>query len=211
MSESKVFLSGEELLTEEVKSRRHADYLIHPLFLGRWSPRSFNDRPVPDEMLFTVLEAARWAPSSNNDQPWRFIIARTEEQQKKFQSFIRPSNRIWSDRAPVLVLLASRKLRPNGELNPAHAFDAGAAWGYLSIQAALLGLSTHAMGGFDKEAARSVLNVPDDYELHVVIAVGYRGPREELPEQLRRREWPNERRPLRESVIEGAFPSEVER
>lgn len=210
MSES-IVIPSEELLSEEVKARRHADYPVHPLFLGRWSPRSFSDRPVSDDVLFTLLEAARWAPSSRNDQPWRFIVARTEEQRKRFQSFIRPNNRIWSDRAPVLVLLASQKINQNGEPNAAHAFDTGTAWGYLSIQAALLGLSTHAIGGYDKEAARAVLNVPDDYELHAVIAIGYRGPREELPEPLQQREWPNERRPLRESVIEGAFPTEVGR
>lgn len=199
----------EERLSEEVKGRRQSEYPVHPLFLNRWSPRSFADRPVPDDVLFTVLEAARWAPSSNNDQPWRFLVARTEEQRRKFLSFIRPNNRLWVDRAPALVLMASHKRRPNGDPNPAHAFDTGTAWGYLSIQAALLGLITRAIGGFDKEAARAALRVPDDYELHAVIAIGYRGPREQLPEPLREREWPNQRRPLRESVIEGEFPAEA--
>ncbi len=199
----------EERLSEEVKGRRQSGYPVHPLFLNRWSPRSFADRPVPDDVLFTVLEAARWAPSSNNDQPWRFFVARTEEERQKFLSFIRPNNRLWADRAPALVLLASHKRRPDGSPNPAHAFDTGTAWGYLSIQAALLGLATRAIGGFDKEAARAALRVPDDFDLHAVIAIGYRGPREELPEPLREREWPTGRRSLHESVIEGGFPAEV--
>ena len=38
--------------------------------------RRYQDRPVPDELLQQILEAARWAPSATNRQPWRFIVIR---------------------------------------------------------------------------------------------------------------------------------------
>ncbi|MFH5181627.1 nitroreductase family protein [Paenibacillus sp. TAB 01] len=151
------------------------------------------------------MEAARWAPSSSNLQPWRFIVAKTEEQKLKFQEFIKPNNRLWTDRAPVLALIASHKLRQDGQPNGAHAFDTGAAWASIALQAHLLGLATRAVGGYDKDKARQVLNVPDEYELHAVIALGYRGSRDALPEELREREEPNGRRPLTDSIIEGSF------
>ncbi|MZQ86815.1 nitroreductase [Paenibacillus sp. 5J-6] len=193
------------VLLPEVEENRKVDYPVHPLFLNRWSSRAFEPKEVADETLYTILEAARWAPSSSNLQPWRFIVAKTEAQKQQFQSFIKPNNRLWTDHAPVLVLVLSHKLRQDGALNGAHAFDAGAAWASLAFQAHLLGLATRAVGGYDRDIAREVLGVPEAYELHAVIALGYRGASEGLPSELQERELPNGRRPLSESIIEGAF------
>lgn len=192
-----------EQLTSEVKKNRKAEYSVNPLFLNRWSPRAYSSRKVSDEELYSVLEAAHWAPSSFNDQPWRFIVAKTEAQLKIFHEFLNPFNRAWAEKAPVLVLIASNKKRANGDLNGAHAFDAGAAWGHLAIQATLFGLSTHAIGGFDKDKARSLLKVPDDFDLHAVITIGYRAEKETLDANLQERENPSTRKPLKEVIFEG--------
>ncbi|MED1471816.1 nitroreductase family protein [Bacillus salipaludis] len=192
-----------EQLSSEVKEYRKAEYSINPLFINRWSPRAFSDRNISDADLLSILEAAHWAPSSFNDQPWRFIVAKTEDQLKIFHEFLNPFNRAWAEKAPVLILIASNKKRENGDINSAHAFDAGTAWGHLAIQATLLGLSTHAIGGFDKVKARSLLNVPEDMELHAVIALGYRGKKENLAEDLQARENPSSRKPLKDIIFEG--------
>lgn len=203
MSTSKV---RNQQIEEAVKENRKADYPVDPLFLNRWSPRSYSDRKVSDEDLYTVLEAARWAPSSMNEQPWRFIVANTEEHQKKFESFIMEGNRVWSDQVPILILVASYKHSGSfGGENKAHAFDAGSAWASMAFQAKLIGLSTHAMGGFDKEKAHEVLNVPDDYQLHAVIALGYQDDKGKLPEPLQEREVPSSRKPLTETVYIGSM------
>lgn len=192
-------------LTPEVEANRKADYPVHSLFLNRWSSRAFEEKEVTKETLYTILEAARWAPSSSNLQPWRFIVAHTEEQKQKFQSFIKPNNRLWTDHAPVLLLIVSNKFRQDGEPSGAHAFDAGAAWASIAFQAHLLGLATRAVGGYEREQAREVLQIPAEYELHAVIALGYRGAPETLPEDFQQRELPNGRRALNESIIEGSF------
>ncbi|MBW7457453.1 hypothetical protein K0U00_25760, partial [Paenibacillus sepulcri] len=57
--------------------------------------------------------------------------------------------------------------------------------------------------GFDRQAAREALQIPDNYELHAVIAIGYQGDKNELPEAVRLREVPNGRKPLNEVVFEG--------
>ncbi|MBW4079820.1 nitroreductase family protein [Paenibacillus sp. S150] len=185
----------------EVAAGRTPDYPVSPIILNRWSPRSYADRPLTDEQLFTVLEAARWSPSGGNQQPWRFYIARTEAELAEFRKFIKPRNRLWSDKAPVLLLIASEKFRENGAPNGVHAFDTGAAWAALAFQAGLLGLSTRAIGGFDQELAREVLQTPEHIALHVVIALGYRGDAETLEETFREAEKPNGRRPLAESIL----------
>ncbi|MEK8126351.1 nitroreductase family protein [Paenibacillus filicis] len=190
-------------LSEEVKGHRNSEAGVTPLFLNRWSPRAYSDQQVSDEDLTTVLEAAHWAPSSYNDQPWRFIVAKTDEQLTVFRGFLGDFNKLWAAKAPVLILIASDKLRENGDPNGAHAFDSGAAWGHLALQATLLGLSTHAIGGFDREQARELLNVPANYELHAVISLGYQGDKSELPEAIQAREIPNTRKPLSSVVFDG--------
>ncbi len=193
------------LLSSEVESNREADYKINPIFLNRWSPRSFQDKEIPEDVLFSVFEAARWAPSSSNQQPWRYIIARTKEDREQFHEFINPGNREWCERAPVLALLFSYKLSQNGNDNPSHAFDTGTAWGYLALQAMLSGLITHAMGGFDKAKAREALNVPEDYELHAVLALGYRGEKEALSEKNQASEKPNGRKSMDQFMYESTY------
>jgi nitroreductase len=190
-------------ISQEVKDHRNSDYPVSPLFLNRWSPRAYSNQKVSDQDLFTVLEAAHWAPSSNNDQPWRFVYAKTEEQLAVFHLFLNEFNRSWAVNAPVLILVASQKIRANGDFNGPHSFDSGTAWGYLALQAKMLGLNAHAMGGFDREKARTLLNVPDEFDVHAVIALGYPGDKNSLPESLQNREFPNQRRPLHEVIFEG--------
>lgn len=199
-----------EQLSAEVQTSRSADYPVSPLFLNRWSPRAYASRHISDETLHSVLEAARWAPSSGNQQPWRFVVARTPEQRELFKRFIRLNNRLWTDHAPVLLLLASATRRADGLPNGAHAFDTGAAWASLALQATLLGLSTRAVGGFDRDEARIALNVPDDIELHAVVALGYRGDAEQLAPDFIDKEKPNARKPLAESIVDGAWPSSAD-
>ncbi|AHV95963.1 nitroreductase [Paenibacillus sabinae T27] len=192
-------------LSEEVEANRKADHPINPLFLNRWSPRSYADRVVSEEDLLTVLEAARWAPSARNGQPWRFVLAKTEEQLQTFRELVLPSNRLWADQAPVLIALASYKLWDDGQPNRFHAFDTAAAWQALALQASLLGLSTRAIASFDQEKARTALNVPDDYEVHLIIALGYKGDAGSVHENYRELEKPNARRSLSDSIIEGKW------
>jgi len=191
--------------TELVFQYRQAEYDVDPVYLRRWSPRSFSEREVPLDTLMSLFEAARWAPSANNEQPWRFIVARTEEERKLFYSFIHESNRVWCENAPALVAVASVGTSSRGTPNRTHAFDAGAAWGLLALEAVRKGLITHAMGGFDREKARLALGVPDDVELHAIVAIGYRGPKETLPPHLQEREKPSSRKSIRETVFFGLY------
>ena len=190
-----------------VKQYREPEYNTDSMFIERWSPRAFQEKEIPESILMSVFEAAKWAPSANNFQPWRFIIARSKSDLETFHSFINPGNRVWCEKAPVLTVIISKKITDKG-VSASHAFDAGAAWGYLALEASRKGLITHAMGGFDRQKAREVLQVPDEYDLHCVIAIGYQGDATQLPENVQEREKPSSRRPLKESIFEGTFSEE---
>lgn len=197
-------------LTPEAASFRKPEHEVLPLFLNRWSPRSFQDKPVPDELVLQAFEAARWAPSSGNGQPWRYVIARTQEDREKFLTFVNESNVEWCRKAPVLAVVFAGQVTPHGNVNRWGGFDAGASWGYLALHATALGLHAHAMGGFDKEKAKATLQAPDDYEAMAVIALGYRGDKDQLSERNREREQPSSRKPLADTLFEGAFGRSVQ-
>ncbi|MEI7926791.1 MAG: nitroreductase family protein, partial [Chloroflexota bacterium] len=46
------------------------------LFRHQRAVREFADRPVEDETIRQVLQAAVHAPSGSNSQPWKFIVVR---------------------------------------------------------------------------------------------------------------------------------------
>jgi nitroreductase len=182
---------------------------IHELLGQRWSPRAFSGKAVEPEKLVSVLEAARWAPSSRNEQPWAYIVA-TQDDQKGFDELLAvlmPTNRAWAPKAPVLILALAHTLwTKEGTPNRVGIYDLGQATMSLVIQATSVGLATHQMGGFDVEAARRHFQVPAGWEPVSVIAIGYAGSVEDLPEPLREREMlQRHRKPLEEFVFSGAW------
>lgn len=186
---------------------RIADHPVDKLFLDRWSPRAMTGEAIPEAELMILFEAARWAPSSNNNQPWRILYARRDsEHWPMFFDLLGESNRVWVKNAATLVLFISKTtFDHNGKPSKTHSYDTGAAWENLSLQGALKGYVVHGMQGFDYERARTTLEIPEDFQIEAMAAIGIPGRTEDLPEHLREREWPNNRRPLVETVCEGTF------
>lgn len=184
---------------------RVAEADVDPRFLERWSPRALAPDPIPEPALRALFEAARWAPSSYNEQPWLFVYAAREADLARFRPLLVEQNRAWADAAPVLaVVFARRAFARNGKPNRHHAFDAGAAWMSLALEARRQGLFAHAMAGFSEERAYEVCGVPKaEYEAMAAVAVGRPGDPARLPEPLRERERPSGRKPLAETAVEG--------
>jgi len=162
---------------------------------------------MTDEELLPLFEAARWAPSSRNNQPWRFIYAKRESVYwGTLFGLLVEFNQLWVKDAAALVVIISKKTFDfNGQPSATHAFDTGAAWENLALEASARGLVAHGMEGFDYEAARRELHVPDEYDVHAMIAIGKAGDPKNLPFDLQEREVPSDRRPLSELVMEGRF------
>ena len=182
---------------------------IHELLRNRWSPRAFSDKAVAPEVLHALFEAARWAPSSSNYQPWAYIVGTKDDPEDfaKVLSTLVEFNAGWAQHAPVLVMsVAQTKLPKDGSTNR-HAFhDVGSATAQLTFEANARGLLVHQMAGFDVNKAREVFVIPEGWEPVAVMAIGYPGDPETLPEKLRERELaPRSRKPLREFVMAGAW------
>jgi len=178
---------------------------VLPVILERWSPRSFDARPVSEELLKKVFEAARWAPSSFNEQPWRFLLGRRGDpaHAKIFEALVE-FNKNWAKTSPVLILGAARtRFSHNNEPNLYAAHDLGAASAYLVLQAQALGLKAHQMAGFDQQAARRLFGIPEEYVMGSTIALGYQGDPEALgnEKQIAQETAPRTRKALGEIVF----------
>ncbi len=195
------------MIDPEVQNARSMTFEINDIIVNRWSPRSFVPSEISDKELFSLFESARWAPSSSNSQPWRFIYAKRDSPNwNDFFNFLIDFNKQWCANASALVIIVSRKnYENNGQPSVTHQFDTGAAWENLAIQAVSQGLVTHAMGGFDYVKAKATLEVPDDYDVLAMVAIGKRGPKDKLSPELQARETPNTRKPLSEIVMDGKF------
>ena len=143
-------------------------------FFSRWSSRAFDGSEVTRDQVEILLEAARWTPSSYNEQPWKIYYHETKEQKEVFLSLLVEGNQGWAkDAGAIFFIAAKRLLEKTGKQNKHYAFDTGAAWMSLALQAHAMELNAHAMGGFDEERAYEVLSVPkEDYEIFAAIAVG---------------------------------------
>jgi nitroreductase len=193
--------------TKQENTTRRADHNINSIFVNRWSPRSMTGEEINDNDLMSLFEAARWAPSSFNNQPWRFIYSkRTGSEWSKFLDLLNEGNRIWAKEAGVLVVIISRKnFEYNEKPSITHQFDAGAAWENLALEASIRGIVAHGMQGFDNQKTRENSNIPDNFDVMAMIAIGKRGPIEKLPPKLQQVEHPNDRKSLKEIIMEGRF------
>ncbi|MBC5775121.1 nitroreductase family protein [Pontibacter sp. KCTC 32443] len=182
---------------------------VHNLIQDRWSPRAFDSKPVEDEKLEAIFEAARWAPSAMNEQPWRFVFAtkNNPEAYEKLLSCLVEANQLWAKNAPVLILsVAKANYSNNGNRNAYAWHDTGMATANLALQATELGLHLHIMGGFSADKAREVLGIPEGYEPVSMMAIGYLGDPSQLPDHLKAREVaPRNRKPLQELVFNGIW------
>ena len=196
-----------EQTQKKLRKARQPTLPINPLFLNRWSPRSMTGEEMDDDTIMSLFEAARWAPSSYNNQPWRFIYAkRNTPYWNKLFDLVAEPNKVWAKNAALIVVVVSNKYFDiNGKYSITHQYDAGAAWENLALEASTRELVAHGMQGFDYERARTDLGIPDSFDVMAMIAIGKRGPKENLPKNLQEKEVPNGRKPLREIVMEGSF------
>jgi nitroreductase len=132
----------------------------------RLSIRSYQDKPVEREKLEKILEAARLAPSARNIEPWHFIAVTGAEKRKtlskgKFAKFL--------NQAPLVIVACGDK-----EASPDwYAIDVALAVENMVLTAVSEDLSTCCVGSFDEREVRVALKVPENFEVLVLLAVGY--------------------------------------
>ena len=191
---------------------RSPGHPVDPIFINRWSARSFTGETMPEEDLLTMFEAARWAHSSANRQPWRFSYTlRGEPDFEQYVQFLDDGNQQWAHKAAAIVIVISAKFttpadgsapRPIGT----HSLDTGCALQSFTLQAAMMGYIAHPMAGIERERIVAGLGIDQErYRIEAAIAIGRLADKQFLPEKYREREKKSGRRPLAETAFKGMF------
>jgi nitroreductase len=185
------------------------DHPIHELLTKRWSPYAFADRPVSNDDLRALFEAARWAASSYNEQPWRYLLAtkaNPEEFARLLSCLVEP-NQAWANAAPVLALgCTSLNFDRNNKPNAAAIHDLGLASASLTLEATARGLFVHQMIGILPDRARQLYRIPEGVQPLTGLAIGYPADPNALAEKYRERDLaPRTRKTLAEFVFGGEW------
>lgn len=183
------------------------DHEVLDVIKSRWSPRAFDlSRPVSRDVQLQLFEAARWAPSSANEQPWQFVVGDRYTSPDAFASMLgalNESNQSWAQYAPVLVLVSARlDSERYGQPNRFAWYDTGQAVTLLAVQATAMKLGLRQVAGFDRDKARHACGIESPFEPVVMIAIGYPGAPDVLPNEKHRATelQPRSRRPIAEFV-----------
>ncbi len=148
----------------------------------RRSVRKYKSKPVPDEVLMEILDAARLAPSWNNTQVWRFIVVKESETKAKLAETLKPTNPArgaYLDAPIVICAAAQRRLSGyyKGEAATNRGdwfmFDTALAMEHLVLAAWQFGLGTVHVGLFDGAKAEEILKIPEGYSVVSMTPLGY--------------------------------------
>ena len=145
----------------------------------RQSCRAYDEsRPVEQEKLDAILEAARLAPSACNGQPYHFTICRGEAA-KKVALATRGMGGMnkFAVQAPVLIVVSEQPYVKSAAFgakvkgNDYRSIDIGIATAYLTAEAAAQGLATCILGWLDDDKIRKICGLK--YPARLVITLGY--------------------------------------
>ncbi|MFW6133629.1 MAG: nitroreductase family protein [Planctomycetota bacterium] len=144
---------------------------VYEAIRKRFSVRAYQDRPVEDDKLGRVLDAARLAPSGRNRQPWKFVVVRNAETRSKLAEL---SGQSFLADAPVVVAVVGTS--PEAIMHcdvPADPVDCAIAIDHLTLAATAEGLGTCWVGHFPQDECRKLLGVPGSAKIVELVALGH--------------------------------------
>lgn len=169
----------------------------------RWSPRAFSKVEINPGALARIIDAARFSPSCFNAQPWRFYTSNNNTF-NDYLSLLNEPNQVWAKNASVVGFLVGKKLfEHNGKFNAHYAFDSGAAWMSIVLQAQHEGFHCHGMAGIQKEKIENYLKINTETDdVIMAFVIGKIADKQSLPDNLRDKETPSARKALDEIWFE---------
>ena len=143
----------------------------------RRSIRAYQDKPVEREKLEKILEAGRLAPSARNTEPWHFIAVTDVEKRKVLSRGI--FAKFLSQTPLVIVACGDKKASPDW-----YAIDVSLAVENMILTATSEGLGTCCVGSFSEREVKEVLKIPENFEVLLLLAVGYAQEKLDLSSRL---------------------------
>jgi nitroreductase len=140
----------------------------------RRSIRKFQTKPVENEKINLVLEAARLSPSASNQQPYHFIVITKPEAKESLRAAYEP-NRQWLMQAPAIIVACANP-KESWRRNDGEEYwkvDTAIAMQNLVLASTELGLGTCWISVFNEKEAKKALNIPKDIRVVAMTPLGY--------------------------------------
>lgn len=144
----------------------------------RQSCRSYDEsRPVEEEKLAAILEAARLAPSACNGQPYKLTVCRGESAKAVAAATMGMGMNKFASQAPVMIVISEMPYVKSAAVgakvkgNDYRSIDIGIVCAYLTAEAAAQGLSTCILGWLDDSKIRKLCDL--EYPVRLVVCLGY--------------------------------------
>jgi len=173
----------------------------------RKASRAIATTALSDEMIDKLMRAAQLSASCFNNQPWRFLFLTDDSALEKGRKALSGGNS-WAKTAPLLIVGFSKpdldcQIKDGRNY---HLFDLGMACQLILLQATELNLIARPMAGYSPQVIHDEFNIPTEWEIYVMIAVGYEGDISQLSEDLQKKSLaPRTRNPLSANFFMNQF------
>ncbi len=154
---------------------------VYEAVTKRRSIRRFKNKPVPYEILEKCVEAARIAPSGRNLQVCEYIAINDEAILPGIFENIGGSVKLPPDKGgprpdqtamAYIIILINKSLEVGAEQRRISYYDVGMAAENIILVAMENGLGCCPVLRFDESAIKPILNIPDNYDVALVIVMG---------------------------------------
>jgi nitroreductase len=138
----------------------------------RRSIRNYMDKPVEEDKLLRVLEAARLAPSASNWQEWRFVVVRDAATRQKLMKAAKGQRFV--AQAPVVIACCAKTdqhVMTCGQ--KCYPIDVAIAIDHMTLAAVEQGLGTCWIGAFFADQVKEILDIPEDVPVVQLLTLGY--------------------------------------
>jgi len=138
----------------------------------RRSVRAYQDKPIPENILTKILDAARIAPSAKNRQQFKLIVVKDSQTRKKLVEAA--NNQQFVGEAPVVI--AAVGLTPNDKMRcdiPTDPVDVAIVMDHITLAAVEEGLGTCWIGSFYQDKVREILGIPSSCKVVELLTLGY--------------------------------------
>jgi len=138
--------------------------------------RKFKQDVISVEILKKLVDAARIAPQGGNAQALKYVVINDEKliepifKTTAWAGYIRPAADPQEGQKPTayILILGDTEIKKEG-----FDIDAGAAVENLLLTAVEEELGAAWLGAIDRKKIKELLNIPDKYVLHTLVALGY--------------------------------------
>jgi nitroreductase len=145
---------------------------VYEAIRTRKSVRAWRDRPVPEDVLARVLDAARRAPSARNMQEWRFVVVSDPGLRRRLGADAAGQEFVGA--APIVLACCAES---DGRVmrcgQAAYPIDVAIAMDHLTLAATAEGLGTCWIGSFDEGKVREILGIPPAVRVVQLMPLGY--------------------------------------